>query len=1126
MRTAPAILALSLAALLAACGSQDAPPSVSLASSLATLVAPGSITLTATASDDRGVASVAFFDGETQIGTDSEAPYTVDVAFTAAGLRTFTARATDTANQTATSSPVDVTASADTTPPTVTLTPSSSSVTAAGNLVLAADATDSGGIAKVEFYRGTTKIGEDTIAPYTLSVPLSSADNGTLQFTVKAFDNAGNTVTSQISSVTVNITPSDTVAPTVSLASSASSVTTAGPITLTATASDNVGVTKVEFFEGSTKLGEDTSSPYTLSVGLTAADNGARSYTARAFDAANNTKTSSAVAVTVNIGTGGDTAAPTVSLVAAPTGFTAPGTLTLTATATDNVGVAKVEFFDGSTKLGENTTAPFTLETAVTRAQNGTRSYTARAFDAAGNSTTSSAASVTVNIADTTAPTVTLASSANPVISTAPVTLTATASDDTGVTKVEFFDGTTKLGEDTSAPFTLAQAYTGAMNGTKALTVKAFDAAGNSATSSVLNLTVDIDTTAPTASVRGDAPKITRSAPYTVNLVVSAADASGIRKVTLLKNGTVIADSLSFNANSAGYPYSFNESPAQEGVNRVELTARVEDNRGNLMTSAPLVLNTTVDQTPPAVTLTTNTTYANTANAWTLTAAVTDTPGANNTTTGIWRVQFFRGASLLGSDFDAPYTFTPTLTPDWNGEQTSLTAVATDGAGNERSVLLSNASSVLVDIQVWPVTLTSGSYQIMRGVATDASGNIYYAGFWQNPSQGTWGRDMYVQKRAPNGNILWSRLIGVPDQTDEANDIAVLRDGNIAVAGFTLGAPCPENGIGNAGGSDGVVRILSSVDGANVGCVALATAGNDQVYALASSLQRTGTADVGQFYLAGTTQGVLSASSTDRCNQQPNSPEAKNNGKLDAFIGAVENLGSSTAPAYSITCARTFGSVEDDEVRDISMDYFGNAYVVGVTRGVMAGNKPGTSQPPTYGGDTDGWLRRFQFQLGTFQWTIQSGRAGRDQFNTVFANLNTIYVGSQYIPPLQSVQYAYIEAYHWGGVLLNGFGFSFGIEDNITALTKGAGPTLFYGGYSDSASGRDAVVGRLECTDLEEPQGCQLTWRKFFGQAGADFVRGIAADSSNNVYPATRQDVGTDRIFAFLNSFSATGNPR
>jgi aryl-phospho-beta-D-glucosidase BglC (GH1 family) len=93
----------------------------------------------------------------------------------------------------------------------------------------------------------------------------------------------------------------DTTLPTVSLASSAVAVTTASSITLTATASDNIGVTRVDFLDGTTLLGSDAAAPYTLAVALTAANNGTRSYTARAFDAAGNNRTSAAVTVTVNI---------------------------------------------------------------------------------------------------------------------------------------------------------------------------------------------------------------------------------------------------------------------------------------------------------------------------------------------------------------------------------------------------------------------------------------------------------------------------------------------------------------------------------------------------------------------------------------------------------------------------------------------------------------------------------------------------------------------------------------------------------------------------------------------------------------------------------------------------------
>jgi hypothetical protein len=93
----------------------------------------------------------------------------------------------------------------------------------------------------------------------------------------------------------------DVTPPTVSLASSATAVTTASSLTLTATAADAVGVAHVDFFDGTTLLGSDTAAPYTQLVSLTAANNGTHAYTAKAFDAAGNNRTSAAVSVTVNI---------------------------------------------------------------------------------------------------------------------------------------------------------------------------------------------------------------------------------------------------------------------------------------------------------------------------------------------------------------------------------------------------------------------------------------------------------------------------------------------------------------------------------------------------------------------------------------------------------------------------------------------------------------------------------------------------------------------------------------------------------------------------------------------------------------------------------------------------------
>ena len=95
----------------------------------------------------------------------------------------------------------------------------------------------------------------------------------------------------------------DTTAPTVSLTAPTAGATVSGTVTISANASDNKGVTKVEFCWTARSWGRghhrDLGS-YSVSWNTTTVANGSHTLTARAYDAAGNTKTSTAVGVTVN----------------------------------------------------------------------------------------------------------------------------------------------------------------------------------------------------------------------------------------------------------------------------------------------------------------------------------------------------------------------------------------------------------------------------------------------------------------------------------------------------------------------------------------------------------------------------------------------------------------------------------------------------------------------------------------------------------------------------------------------------------------------------------------------------------------------------------------------------------
>ncbi|MCY1022521.1 S8 family serine peptidase [Pyxidicoccus sp. MSG2] len=97
---------------------------------------------------------------------------------------------------------------------------------------------------------------------------------------------------------------SDTTPPTTSITSPAGGATLSGTASLSASASDNVGVSRVEFYAGTALLGTATASPYSFSWNTTTVANGTYALTTKAYDAANNVGTSATVSVTVNNGTG------------------------------------------------------------------------------------------------------------------------------------------------------------------------------------------------------------------------------------------------------------------------------------------------------------------------------------------------------------------------------------------------------------------------------------------------------------------------------------------------------------------------------------------------------------------------------------------------------------------------------------------------------------------------------------------------------------------------------------------------------------------------------------------------------------------------------------------------------
>ncbi len=332
---------------------------------------------------------------------------------------------------------------------------------------------------------------------------MSGLKSSTLyHFRVRSRDANNNEAVSADMTVTTAATP-DTTPPTVSITSPAANTTISGTITVTATASDNVGVVGVQFKVDGNNIGaEDASSPYSASLNTTPLSNGSHTLMAVALDAAGNTTTSAGVTVNVS-NTSPDTTAPTVSITAPAQGSTVSGTISVSATASDNVGIAGVQFkLDGNNLGAEDTSSPYSVSWNTTTVSNGNHSVTAVARDAAGNQTTTAAVTVNVNnaSADTTPPTVSISSPASGVTVSGSITVAALASDNVGVSSVQFrVDGNNTGAADTSSPYSISLDTTALTNGSHVLSAVARDAAGNSTTSAGVTINVSNASTAPPA---------------------------------------------------------------------------------------------------------------------------------------------------------------------------------------------------------------------------------------------------------------------------------------------------------------------------------------------------------------------------------------------------------------------------------------------------------------------------------------------------------------------------------------------------------------------------------------------------------------------------------------------------
>jgi hypothetical protein len=280
----------------------------------------------------------------------------------------------------------------DSTPPEVSVTAPVSGTVVNGTISLTASASDNIGVAGVKFLVDGNLVGsEDTTSPYAVQLDSRSLSNGAHVITASARDAAGNVTTS----ANVDVTASNP--PLLVLVTPAPGASVSGPqVNVTYTeAGDLTGVDHVHFvldsgpvvmdltMDGNYSFANVAPGPHTLNGWLVHADHSK-------IDGSDAAPRSFVV-------TAPDTTVPQVTISAPAGGASVTGTIQVTATATDDVGVAGVLFLlDGSPLGSEDNSSPYAVSWNTGTIAAGTHVLTASARDAAGNLGASAPVTVTV----------------------------------------------------------------------------------------------------------------------------------------------------------------------------------------------------------------------------------------------------------------------------------------------------------------------------------------------------------------------------------------------------------------------------------------------------------------------------------------------------------------------------------------------------------------------------------------------------------------------------------------------------------------------------------------------------------------------------------------------------------